>query len=164
MKINPADIRTLIHIETRKTGTPVHDEDLEQDIAVRAIEASHRLHAITHPKALLRKIVHDTVRDHWRRRRPSEKLNELDERFLSHMPELESEVDRRRRLDLLYRAIEQLPASKRALIELFYIQDLSIPQIAGMQRRSVSAVKMELARSRRSLAGIVRSAAIKKSR
>ena len=164
MKITPAHIRTLVHIETRKTGTPVHDEDLEQEVAVRALEASHRLQAITHPKALLRKIVHDTVRDHWRRRRPSEGLNELDERFLSHMPEFESEVDRRRRIDLLRRAIEQLPASKRKLIELFYIEDLSIPMIAELQQRSISAVKMDLARSRRSLAGIVRSSANKKSR
>src|ERR1700745_2972783 len=126
MKINPAHIRTLVHIVTRKTGTPIHDEDLEQDVAVNALEAFRRLRSITHPKALLMKIVHDTVRDHWRRRRPSEDLNELDERFLSHAPELESEVDRRRRLDLLHHALEQLPASKRAIIELFYIQDLSI--------------------------------------
>jgi RNA polymerase sigma factor (sigma-70 family) len=164
MKITPADIRTLVHIETRKTGMPVHDEDLEQDIAVRALEAVNRLRSITHPKALLRKIVHDTVRDHWRRRRPCEELSEIDERFLAHMPELESDVDRRRRVDLLHRAIEQLPVSKRALIELFYIQDLSISQIAGLQQRSVPAVKMDLARSRRSLARIVRSSANKKSR
>jgi RNA polymerase sigma-70 factor (ECF subfamily) len=164
MKITPADIRILIHLETRKTGTPVHDEDLEQDIAVRALEALRRLRAITHPKALLRKIVHDTVRDHWRRRRPCEELSELDERFIAHMPELESEVDRRRRIDLLRRAIQQLPESKRILIELFYLQDHSIPEIAEMQQRSISAVKMDLARSRRSLGSIVRSSAIKKSR
>jgi RNA polymerase sigma-70 factor, ECF subfamily len=164
MKINPADIRTLVHIETRKTGTPVHDEDLVQDIAVRALEAAHRLRAITHPKALLRKIVHDSVRDHWRRRRPCEDLNELDERLVARMPELESEVDRRRRIDLVRRAVGELPAAKRAVIELFYVQDLSIPEIARKQQRSISAVKMDLARSRRSLRGIVRDSATKKSR
>src|SRR5215831_2150067 len=157
MKINPADIRTLIHIMTRKTGTPVHDEDLEQDVALRAVEAFRRLQAITHPKALLMKIVHDTVHDHWRRRRPADSLNEIDERFLTHKPELESEVDSRRRMDLLRSALAQLPPAKRQIIELFYIQDLSIPEIARMQRRSVSAIKMELARSRRSLQRIVRS-------
>jgi RNA polymerase sigma-70 factor (ECF subfamily) len=164
MKINPADIRTLIHIMTRKTGTPVHDEDLEQDVALRVVEAFHRLQAITHPKALLMKIVHDTVHDHWRRRRPADSLNEIDERLLTHKPEPESEVDSRRRMDLLRNAVAQLPPAKRQIIELFYIQDLSIPEIARMQSRSVSAVKMELARSRRSLQRIVRSSANKKSR
>ena len=164
MQIDPSDIRTFIHIVTRKTGTPVHDEDLEQDVALRAVDAFHRINAVTHPKALLMKIVHDTVQDHWRRRRRSDPLGDIDERFAAHMPELESEVDRRRRIELLRRAVAQLPASKRMLIELFYIQDLSIPEIAEMQKRSVSAVKMDLARSRRSLQRIVRSSAKKKSR
>jgi RNA polymerase sigma factor (sigma-70 family) len=164
MKINPADIRTLIHIVTRKTGPPLHDEDLEQDIALRALEAIHRLKQIAYPKALLMKIVRDTVHDHWRRRRPSEGLNSIDERFLAHMPQLESEVDRRRLVELVRRSIEQLPASKRLLIELFYHQDCSVADIAKLQARSLSAVKMDLARCRRMLAEIVRSGANKKSR
>jgi RNA polymerase sigma factor (sigma-70 family) len=164
MKINPAEIRTLIRFVTRKTGTPLHDEDLEQDIAVRALEATHRLKHIAYPKALLAKIVRDTVRDHWRRRRTSEDLNEIDERFLSHMPQLEWEVDRRRQTELLRRSIAQLPAPKRLLIELFYHQDFSVAEIARLQTRSISAVKMDLARSRRLLAGIVACGANKKSR
>jgi RNA polymerase sigma-70 factor (ECF subfamily) len=164
MQINPADIRTFIHIVTRKTGTPVHDEDLEQDVALRAVEAFSRIDSVTHPKALLMKIVHDTVQDHWRRRRPSDPLGDVDERFTAHRPEFESEVDRRRRIELLRRGVEQLPAPKRTVIELFYIQDRSIREIAAMQRRSISAVKMDLARSRRSLQRIVRSIANKKSR
>ena len=164
MEINPADIRTLIHIVTRKTGPPLHDEDLEQDVALRALEAVHRLKKIAYPKALLMKIVRDAVRDHWRRRRTSEGLNGIDERFLAHMPEFETEVDRRRLLDLVRRSIEQLPSSKRLLIDLFYHQDCSVADIARLQARSLSAVKMDLARCRRMLARIVRSGAIKKSR
>ena len=164
MKIDPADIRSLIHIVTRRTGPPVHDEDLQQDVAVRALEAIQRLGRITHPKALLMKIVLDTVRDHWRRRRASEDLASIEEKFLSHAPELESQVDRGRRLDLLRRCIAQLPASKRRMIELFYVEDRSISEIAALQNRSVSAVKMELTRSRQALARIVCSHANKKSR
>jgi RNA polymerase sigma factor (sigma-70 family) len=164
MKINPADIRTLIHIVTRKTGPPLHDEDLEQDVALRALEAVHRLKHIAYPKALLMKIVRDTVHDHWRRRRTSEGLNTIDERFLAHMPQFESDVDRRRLVELVRRSIEQLPASKRLLIELFYHQGCSVADIARLQARSVSAVKMDLARCRRMLAEIVRPSANKKSR
>lgn len=163
MNITPAEIRSLIRIVTRRTGTPVHDEDLVQDVAVRALEARRRLKTITHPKALLMKIVHDVVRDHWRRRRPSEDIDGIDERFLSHAPQFEFEVDRRRSIELVRRAVAQLPAPKRKLIELFYVRGRSIVEIAQTQRRSISAVKMDLVRSRKSLSQIVRSLANKKS-
>jgi RNA polymerase sigma-70 factor (ECF subfamily) len=162
MKINPAEIRTLIHIVTRRTGPPLHDEDLEQDVAVRALEAIHRLKQIAYPKALLMKIVRDTVRDHWRRRRSSEELAGIEERYISHVPAFESNLDHERRLELLRCALDRLPAAKRKLLELFYISDHSIAEIAVLQDRSISAVKMELVRSRQSLARIFRQLADKK--
>jgi RNA polymerase sigma factor (sigma-70 family) len=163
MKFDPAEIRTLIRLATSRTGAPLHDEDLEQDIALHALEAFQRLHKITHPRALLMKIVHDAVRDHWRRRRSSEDLAGIDERFISHIPTFESDLDRERRAVLVRHGLQRLPDSKRTLLELFYIHDHSIPKIAAIQGRSVSAVKMELARARRSLAKIVRSLAALKT-
>jgi RNA polymerase sigma factor (sigma-70 family) len=164
MNIRTTEIRTLIHIATRRTGAPIHDEDLEQDVAVHALEAFRRLGEVTHPRALLTKIVYDAVRDHWRRRRASEDLEGIDERFISHLPAFESDLDRDRRANLLHRALGRLPAVKRAVLELFYIHEHSIPEIAALQGRSVSAVKMDLTRSRRLLARIVRVLADNKSR
>ena len=160
----PSEIRTLIHVATKRTGTPLHDEDLEQEVALHALEAFQRLDEVTHPRALLMKIVHDAVRDHWRRRRSSEDLADIDERFISHMPAFESDLDHRRRVELLRRALGRLPAGKRTLLKLFYVHDHSIPEIATLQGRSISAVKMELVRSRRSLYRIVRFLADKKPR
>ena len=157
MIFNPSEIRTLIHVATKRTGTPVHDEDLEQEVALRALEAFRRLNKVTHPRALLMKIVRDTVRDHWRRKRSSEELTGIDEKFIAHVPAFESNLDQQRRVELLRRALTQLPAAKRRLLELFYINDQSIPQIAALQDRSISAVKMELARSRQSLSRIIHS-------
>jgi RNA polymerase sigma factor (sigma-70 family) len=154
MIINPSEIRALIHVATRRTGTPVHDEDLEQDVALHALEAFQRLHEVTHPRGLLMKIVHDSVRDYWRRKRSSEELATIDERFISHAPAFESNLDHKRRLELLRRSLDRLPAAKRRLLELFYVKGQSIPEIAALQGRSISAVKMELARSRQLLARI----------
>src|SRR5262245_11263107 len=154
MIFNPAEIRTLIHLATKRTGTPVHDEDLEQEVALQALEAFQRLESVTHPRALLMKIVHDTVRDHWRRKRSLEELAGIDERLICETPTFESKLDHERRLDLLRVALKRLPAAKRTLLELFYITGHSIPEIAALQGRSVSAVKMQLARSRRSLSRI----------
>jgi RNA polymerase sigma-70 factor, ECF subfamily len=157
MIFNPSDIRTLIHVATRKTGTPVHDEDLEQDVALRALEAFRRLDEVTHPRALLMKIVRDTLRDHWRKKRRSEELSEVDERITAFMPAVESRLDLEKQLEVLRLSLRRLPASKRTMLELFYIKDHSIREIAASQNRSISAVKMELARSRRSLFRIFRS-------
>jgi RNA polymerase sigma factor (sigma-70 family) len=164
MNLSPVEIRTLIHLVTRSTGSPLHDEDLEQDVALHALEALQRLEHVTHPRGLLMKIVRDRVRDYWRRRRAFENVDAIDERFVAHMPELERDLDFRRRLELLRRGLDRLPESKRLLLDLFYVRDHSILEIAKIQNRSISAVKMDLARSRRSLARIVRSLANKKSR
>jgi RNA polymerase sigma factor (sigma-70 family) len=164
MNFDPAEIRTLIRAETRRTGAPVHDEDLEQDVALHAIEAFHRLNRVNHPRALLMKIVRDAVHDHWRRRRLSEDLDGIDERFVSHRPAFESDLDRERRVELLHHALDRLSSAKRTLLDLFYMHDYSISQIAKLRKKSISAVKMDLLRSRQSLARIVRSLATKKSR
>ena len=164
MNLNPVEIRALIHVATKYTGTPVHDEDLEQDVALHALEAVHRLRHVTHPRALLMKIVRDTVRDRWRRRRTSEDLETIDERFVAHMPEFESDLDRRQRVELLLRALSHLSQPRRTVLDMFYLRDHSISRIAEIQNRSISAVKMDLSRSRRLLARIVGRLARKKSR
>jgi len=164
MNLSPVEIRALVHMVTKRTGTPIHDEDLEQDIALHALEALQRLPQVTHPRALLMKIVRDSVRDYWRRRRSPEDLEGIDQRFIAQIPEFESAIDFRRQIELLGLALDRLKKSRRTVLELFYTHDYSIPEIAKIQNRSVSAVKMDLARSRQSLARIVRSLAIKKSR
>jgi RNA polymerase sigma factor (sigma-70 family) len=164
MKINPAEIRAMVRIATSRTGSPVHDEDLEQQVALHALEASRRLHHIAHPRALLMKIVHDTVREYWRRRRTCEDIDSVEERFLSELPSFELKLDTERRAELLHRALQSLPKAKRILLELFYLQEKSIADIARLQGKSRSAVKMELLRSRQILRPLVRSLAQKKSR
>jgi len=157
MNINPSEIRAMVHIATKRTGTPVHDEDLEQEVALHAWEAFRRIGQVTHPRAFLMKIVYDTVRDHWRQRRSTEDIESIDERLISRAPDFETDLDSRRQIELLHRALELLPPSKRTLLDLFYTHDHSISQIAYLQGKSISAVKMELLRSRRSLARIVGS-------
>jgi RNA polymerase sigma factor (sigma-70 family) len=157
MNLNIGDIRMLVYVVTKRTGTPLHDEDLEQEIALKAVEAFRRLGQVAYPRALLMKIVCDAVRDHWRRRRPPEALDRIDARLLSHAPAFELDLDARRRVDLLRAALNRLPHTKRALLDLFYTHEYSIAEIAVIQGKSISAVKMELSRSRRILARILRS-------
>ena len=164
MNFSLADIRTMLRLVTRHTGTPMRDEDLEQEIALHALSAFRRLGHVSHPRALLMKIVQDKVRDHWRRRHSFDHLDSVDERLITRSPDLELTIDIRRRLDLLDCALTRLPSEKRMLMELFYEHEHSIPEIAKLRNKSVSAVKMELRRSRQALARIIRMLAKKQSR
>lgn len=163
MNFSLADIRMMLRAATRRTGLPVSDEDLEQEIALHALSAFRRLGHVTHPRALLMKIVRDKVHDYWRRRHSFEQLDTVSERLTTSSPELEVTIDIRRRLDLLDCALKRLPPDKRILMELFYEHEVSIPKIAKLHNRSVSAVKMELRRSRQTLARTIRLLAAKKS-
>jgi RNA polymerase sigma-70 factor, ECF subfamily len=157
MNIDPCEIRLLVRIATQRTGKPLHDEDLEQDATLKAVEAFRKQFEVRHPHAFLRKIVCDAVRDYWRRRRPAEDLNAIDEARFVESPHLEESLDRQRRLDQLRRGLAQLDAKKRTTLDLYYIEERSIAEIALLQKKSASAVKMELLRSRRLLAEFVRN-------
>ena len=64
-----------------------------------------------------------------------------------------------RRVTLLRRGLAQLDAGKRTTLDLFYVEECPVAEIARLQKKSVSAVKMELLRARRLLAKIVRGLA-----
>jgi RNA polymerase sigma-70 factor (ECF subfamily) len=157
MNIDPCEIRLLVRIATQRTGRPLHDEDLEQDATLKAVEAFRKQFHVRHPRAFLRKIVGDTVRDHWRRRRPAERLNAIDEIHFAESPCFEERLDMERRLALLRDGLAQLDAGKRTTLDLFYVEEWPVSEIARLQKKSVSAVKMELLRARRILAGILRA-------
>jgi RNA polymerase sigma factor (sigma-70 family) len=156
MVIDLFEVRAIVRSETQRTGVPLHDEDLEQDATLKAVEAFRRECEVRYPRAFLRKIVGDAVRDHWRRRRVGEDLETVDESRVAIAPRFEEEMDERRRMELLRRGMAVLDARRRAILEAFYVKEFSVVEIAEWQGKSVSAVKMELLRTRRLLAKIVR--------
>jgi RNA polymerase sigma factor (sigma-70 family) len=156
MVIDLFEVRAIVRNETKRTGVPLHDEDLEQDATLKAVEAFKRECEVRYPRAFLRKIVGDAVRDHWRRRRVGEDLAAVDEARVAVAPRFEEEMDGRRRVELLRRGLAELEAGRRATLEAFYVEECSVVEIAERQGRSLSAVKMELMRARKQLAKIVR--------
>ncbi|GAB3790981.1 RNA polymerase sigma factor [Nocardioides ungokensis] len=53
--------------------------------------------------------------------------------------------------DALWAAVRSLPAQQRAVVALFYYEDLSVEDVAGVLGCSVSTVKVHLHRARESL-------------
>jgi RNA polymerase sigma-70 factor (ECF subfamily) len=153
----------LIRLVTQRTGSPVHDDDLTQEVTLKVVEACRKQDEIRHPRAFLMKVVRNAVHDYWRRRRILFDISTIDESRFAELPNFESELDRRRQTDLLRRALQQMESSKRSTLELFYSNDCSIAEISRIRGKSESAIKTELMRTRRALAEIVRDLAKKKS-
>jgi len=59
--------------------------------------------------------------------------------------------------DGLWGAVRSLPAQQRAVIALFYYEDLSVEDVAGVLGCSVSTVKVHLHRARETLRARVSS-------
>jgi RNA polymerase sigma-70 factor (ECF subfamily) len=163
MNINASEIRMLIRLVTQRTGSPIHDDDLTQEVTLKVVEACRKQQEIRHPRAFLMKVVRNAVHDYWRRRRIVFDISTIDESRFAELPNFESELDRRRQTDLLRRALQQMESSKRSTLELFYSNDCSIAEISRIRGKSESAIKTELMRTRRALAEIVRDLAKKKS-
>jgi RNA polymerase sigma-70 factor (ECF subfamily) len=163
MNIDASEIRNLIRKVTQRTGTPVYDDDLTQDVTLKVVEACRKQPQIRHPRAFMMKVVRDAVRDYWRRRRVVFDIATIDEARFAELPHFEDALDRRRQTELLQRALLQMASAKRATLELFYSNECSIAEISRIQGKSESAIKTELMRTRRALAEMVREMANKKS-
>jgi len=150
-------VRSVIRFATLRTGSVVFDEDLEQETFLRILQAIRRMRHVQYPKALVVKIVRDTVADHWRRRRWLENTHSIPERFVAYRPSFEESIDHRRRLRLLHQALSNLSPHQRETIELFYLFEHSIDDIARRLCSSPSAIKMTLLRGRQELRQMVRT-------
>jgi RNA polymerase sigma factor (sigma-70 family) len=150
------EVRSIVRTETKRTGVPLRDEDLEQDASLKAVEAFRREYEVKYPRAFLRKIVGDAVRDHWRRRRvdPGEDLDTVSEGRVAVAPQFEDELDSQRRVDLLRCALGELEDVRRTTLMAFYVEECSVSELSERMGKSISAVKMELMRTRKKLAEI----------
>jgi RNA polymerase sigma factor (sigma-70 family) len=139
----------LIRKLTCRTGTPLFDDDLAQEALLRGLLAFRRVPDVNHPRAFFAKIVRDTVIDRWRHKHFAEQPLTEDQGKVQ--PAVEHDIDRRRTLTRLGNALSLLSTHDREIVEMFYFQDASIAQVADEFKRSRSAVKMTLLRSRRTL-------------
>ena len=146
-----SQIRALIRFATMQTGSPVADDDLEQEATLQIWRALQRSPKIEYPTAFFAKIVRDTIRSHWRKRRKFELIGSLTETALSYRQTFEDHLDQGRIRERLDQCLKRLPFKTRSVVELFYIGECSVNDLALSLRVSRSAIKMTLLRGRREL-------------
>lgn len=84
-----------------------------------------------------------------RKRRPQ---SGVDEFIFNNHPDPSDTIDKKFEIEMLHKALSQLPELQREALILFEITGYSIKEIMDIQKSGASAVKQRLARGRKELA------------
>lgn len=142
----------LMHFARAMTRDAHEADDLAADTVLAAFEG---FGDVRDPKAFLGFLFTICSRLHRKKRLRSRFIGTyceeraLDRRDDGTSPEASAEVQ------LLYRALAQLPERQREAVMLFEISDLPLEEIRTIQGGSLSGVKMRIARGREALAKLL---------
>ena len=115
-------------------------EDIFQEVFLRYFRACPRFENEAHRKAWLMRVTVNCAKKYWasawvRRTVP------LEEDVVFEMPEDQ----------LLYEQLQMLPGKYRAVLHLFYYEELSVEEISRILGQKPSTVRTQLTRGRRML-------------
>jgi RNA polymerase sigma-70 factor (ECF subfamily) len=132
-----------------RTGDRALSEDLVADTFERALRARRGFdRRKASEKTWLYSIALNCVRDHARRREAEQRAYQRDLARVSTTGEPLDAIDDR---DLVARALKELSVEEREAIALRYGADLTVPEIAKLQREKLSTVEGRVYRALRKL-------------
>jgi RNA polymerase sigma-70 factor (ECF subfamily) len=132
------------------TSDPDAAGDVVQEVWLRVVRGIARLREASRFRPWLFGIARRVLMDRLRIRYAEPPMEPLD----SHEHELEGSPADEGRVEDLWRlqpGLERLPATEREVLVLFYLQELSLNDIAAIQAIPVGTVKSRLFRGRRLL-------------
>ena len=130
--------------------------DVAQESLLKMISAVDRFRGESHFDTWVYRIVVNTARDEWRRRRRFVPLEpEIPEEAITLAPVQEGESSRRQRAERLRGAIAGLSPKLRVPVVLRYLHDLSYAEIARVLRCSTGTVASRLSRAHAALSRAV---------
>jgi RNA polymerase sigma-70 factor (ECF subfamily) len=119
-------------------------EDLVQEAFCRALSRWGRIAGYDDPVGWVRRVAWNLAASNWRRARRGRRLA-MD---LAGDPVPGPEPDR----VALVRALATLPEPQRRAVIMYYLGDMSVAEVAGIERASENTVKQRLFRARAALA------------
>jgi RNA polymerase sigma factor (sigma-70 family) len=135
----------------RLTGNDDVARDILQDVWLRVIRGIARLRDGSRLRAWLFGIARRTLMDHLRDQYTRSRAVDIDVDVDVDDISTEAPVDAIDDLDALDRALQQLPLFEREAVTLFYLQELSLNEMAEALKIPVGTVKSRLFRGRRLL-------------
>ena len=130
----------VYRVALHSLGTPQDADDAVQEVFLRLYQRAEPFDSPEHLRRWLLRVTlnycRDVLKSPWRRRRVS--LESLPE-----LPAFQREEER-----VLYQTVMSLPEKYRTVLDLFYYEELSVREIAGLLHIEVSAVTTRLSRAR----------------
>ena len=137
----------VYRVALHSLGTPQDADDAVQEVFLRLYQRAEPFDSPEHLRRWLLRVTlnycRDVLKSPWRRRRVS--LESLPE-----LPAFQREEER-----VLYQTVMSLPEKYRTVLDLFYYEELSVKEIAGLLGLEVSAVTTRLSRARKKLKEIL---------
>lgn len=141
---------------TRRVGTQDMD-DVAQEVWLAAWTSIKSFSGKGRFKTWLYTIAVFKVRDLYRRRERDRVVIPAAEAGVAEMPQEPMDAEFQRQwVDL---ALDALTADQRQLLELYYFAELTLPEIAGVLNKSLSAVKYQFYRAHKDVAESMRESA-----
>ena len=124
-------------------------QDLAEETFVRYWKVLKSGKKIDSHKALLYFIAKGLIVDHYRTKKKSKKLSleTIDERLLFVQDSAEDAILQKQELERVFRAIKELKKNHQEVLFLHYVDDLSIKEIAFIQKKKENAVRVNVHRA-----------------
>jgi RNA polymerase sigma-70 factor, ECF subfamily len=123
-------------------------EDVVQDVFIRVLEHRHSLSTVRDMRVWLVRIVWNLALDRKRRKRPEQLDESFAKALASETMPADEVMEEAQRIQSILREVERLPKTERHVLLLSALEELSTLEIAGVLRRSESAVRALLSRAR----------------
>jgi len=141
------EFRDVVGLAYALSGSRMGAEDLAQEAFIKAHERWDRISGYDKPGAWVRRVVANLAVSGFRRRSAEKKaLSRLAGQQERGIPEMEPEDDE------FWQMVRELPKRQAQATALFYVEDLSVAQIAEILECSSSTAKVHLFRGRKALA------------
>lgn len=140
-------------------------EDLTQQTFVACLKSQENFRGEATFRTYLFAIARRRLYSHLRERQRRGPAQELGEHSIAdlHGPSPTGEIAQQEEQGLLLRALRRLPLDMQVALELFYWEDLSIPEIAEILETPTGTIKRRLQRSRQQLDAIMAELASSKA-
>ena len=135
----------------------VSDYELARDITSELFVKYWKLliqeKKIENHKALLYFIAKGLIIDHYRKKNHTKRvsLESVDERLLGLLDTVENSLLQKQKLEEIYAKIKLLKKSYQDMLFLHYVEDLTVKEIAYIQKKKENAIRVLLHRALRSL-------------
>src|SRR5271170_7070337 len=123
-------------------------EDVVQDVFIRVLEHRRSLSTVREMRVWLVRIAWNLALDRKRRKRPEQLDESFAKALASETMPADEVMEEAQRFQSILREVERLPKTERHVLLLSALEELSTLEIAGVLRRSESAVRALLSRAR----------------